>query len=124
MLFGPACQLLRCQGKQFAARVGASLVCAAGLKQLVASDRDDYFSIAKRFASDAKLLSAVRQQLRDKRSKLSPYLTLEVIAVVLSNLKVSKFSLPLYLSTSLLGLSTSVSLTVILSVVIFSTPSG
>ena len=57
-------------GQQFAARVGASLVCAAGLPQLVASDRDDYFSIAKRFACDAKLLSAVRQQLRDKRSKL------------------------------------------------------
>lgn len=57
-------------GKQFAARVGASLVSAAGLKQLVAKDAEDYECIARSMAANPTRLAALRRGLEADRHTL------------------------------------------------------
>ena len=57
-------------GKQFAARVGASLVSAAGLKQLVAKDVEDYECIARSMAANPARLGALRRGLEADRLTL------------------------------------------------------
>jgi predicted O-linked N-acetylglucosamine transferase (SPINDLY family) len=59
-------------GRVHAARVGASLLSAAGLPDLVARDADGYVAAAVRLAQDAGRLAALRSGLREqmKRSPL------------------------------------------------------
>lgn len=51
-------------GSQFAARVGASLVKAAGCNDLVAKDQQDYFDIAFRLATDPTYRGSVKEHLK------------------------------------------------------------
>lgn len=59
--------LVTCPGESFASRVGASLLKAAGLPELVASNLDDYYRIAVELASDAQRLGELRGRLRAQR---------------------------------------------------------
>jgi len=55
--------VLTAAGRTFAARVGASLVSAAGLPELVARDSRDYAGIAIRLGRDRTLCLALREKL-------------------------------------------------------------
>ena len=55
--------LLTCPGRTFAGRVGASLLHAVGLPELVAASSQEYESLALALASDAERLGAIRQKL-------------------------------------------------------------
>lgn len=55
-------------GDTFASRVGASLVMAAGLPELVASDEAGYEALALGFYRDRSKLAALRQRLVDARA--------------------------------------------------------
>jgi predicted O-linked N-acetylglucosamine transferase (SPINDLY family) len=57
--------MVTCRGDTFAGRVGASLLHAAGLPELVASNLDDYAAIALRLARDPDALPAIRRTLAD-----------------------------------------------------------
>jgi predicted O-linked N-acetylglucosamine transferase (SPINDLY family) len=50
-------------GKQFAARVGASLVSAAGCGELVASSEDEYYRLALRLANDKSYRGRLKAKL-------------------------------------------------------------
>jgi protein O-GlcNAc transferase len=52
-------------GDAFAARVGASLLAAVGLPELIAKDADGYERLALELARDATALRAVRRKLAD-----------------------------------------------------------
>ncbi|MDB5723779.1 MAG: repeat-containing protein [Novosphingobium sp.] len=54
-------------GRQFAARVGASLLHAAGLPDLVTTNAEDYAELALDLATTPAKLAAVRQRLADNR---------------------------------------------------------
>jgi predicted O-linked N-acetylglucosamine transferase (SPINDLY family) len=56
-------------GRQFAARVGASLVNAVGLPELIAKDEADYEEKALTLANDTEALVALRGKLMSKRLK-------------------------------------------------------
>jgi len=58
-------------GEQFAARVAASIVSAAGLNELVAVSIEDYFDKVLKIASDKKYRQDLRQKVEDAR-KNSP----------------------------------------------------
>jgi len=60
--------LLTCLGKTFAGRVGASLLHAIGLPELVASSLAEYEAIALALARDAEALARVRTKLVTNRS--------------------------------------------------------
>lgn len=53
-------------GDRHAARVGGSLLTAAGCGDWVAGDADEYVAIAQRLASDRVKLAALRTDLRDR----------------------------------------------------------
>lgn len=55
-------------GEGFASRVGASLVQAAGLPELVTHDERAYFELALALANDAARLASIRQRLAANRS--------------------------------------------------------
>ena len=55
--------VVTCLGETFAGRVGASLVTAAGLPELVAHSLDEYEALALKLARDADALSAVKAKL-------------------------------------------------------------
>jgi len=55
-------------GEAFAARVGASVVAAAGLPELVAPDLDRYAALAIELCRDPGRLAALKGRLRDTRS--------------------------------------------------------
>jgi predicted O-linked N-acetylglucosamine transferase (SPINDLY family) len=55
-------------GEHFASRVSASLLGAAGLKELVASDVDGYVELALRFAANAEWRNSVRSRLAAARA--------------------------------------------------------
>jgi predicted O-linked N-acetylglucosamine transferase (SPINDLY family) len=55
--------LLTCPGRSFASRVGASLVTAAGLAELIADSFDDYERLAIGLGRDPNRLRAVRAKL-------------------------------------------------------------
>jgi protein O-GlcNAc transferase len=57
-------------GDTFASRVAASLLCAAGLPELVAHSWDGYFSLARSLATDPQRLSALRARLSEAPAKL------------------------------------------------------
>ncbi len=59
--------LVTCQGNAFAGRVGASLLRATGLGELVTHNLPDYEALALRLATDAALLGAFRQRLAQNR---------------------------------------------------------
>jgi predicted O-linked N-acetylglucosamine transferase (SPINDLY family) len=60
--------LLTCMGNTFAGRVGASLLHAIGLPELVASSLAEYEAIALALARDAEALARVRTKLVTNRS--------------------------------------------------------
>lgn len=61
------------EGRGHAARVGASLLTAAGLPEWIARDTDGYVAIATRLAADLPALTATRRALRERVAR-SPLL--------------------------------------------------
>jgi predicted O-linked N-acetylglucosamine transferase (SPINDLY family) len=55
-------------GESFVARVGASLVSAAGLDELIAFDRDSYVAMAGALARDPTALRALKERLAENRA--------------------------------------------------------
>ena len=60
--------VLTCAGDSFAARVGASLVRAVGMPELITSSLEDYEALAIELARNPGRLAALREQLRQNRS--------------------------------------------------------
>ena len=60
--------VVTCQGTAFAGRVGASMLKAADLPELVTSSLEDYEALALKLATDPALLQATRRKLADNRS--------------------------------------------------------
>ncbi|HEY4918630.1 MAG TPA: hypothetical protein VII40_00865, partial [Xanthobacteraceae bacterium] len=60
--------LITCMGSTFAGRVGASLLHAAGLPELVTTSLEDYETLARKLASDPAMLAATRAKLGSNRS--------------------------------------------------------
>jgi protein O-GlcNAc transferase len=63
--------VLTCRGKAFAGRVGASMLRAVGLSELVTDNLADYETLALRLATDARLLGTIREKLV-KNSRTRP----------------------------------------------------
>ena len=59
--------LLTCAGGTFAGRVGASLLTAVGLGDLVTHSLDQYEALARRLAAEPALLASVRGRLESNR---------------------------------------------------------
>jgi protein O-GlcNAc transferase len=59
--------VLTCPGDTFASRVGASLLLAAGLPELIASDLDAYVETAVRLGRDAEARAALRAEVVERR---------------------------------------------------------
>jgi predicted O-linked N-acetylglucosamine transferase (SPINDLY family) len=59
--------VLTCQGQAFASRVAGSLLNAVGLPELVTHSLADYEALARRLATDAALLGALRAKLAQNR---------------------------------------------------------
>src|ERR1700687_5606462 len=59
--------LLTCAGTTFAGRVGASLLHAAGLPDLVTQNLEEYEALALKLATDRELLQSIRRKLRENR---------------------------------------------------------
>jgi predicted O-linked N-acetylglucosamine transferase (SPINDLY family) len=59
--------IVTCQGTAFAGRVGASLLHAVGLEELVTHTLVDYEALALRLATDAPLLGGIRRKLEQNR---------------------------------------------------------
>jgi predicted O-linked N-acetylglucosamine transferase (SPINDLY family) len=59
--------VLTCCGETFASRVAASLLTAAGLPELIVSDRSTYEEVAISIAADARRLAAIRNRLAAAR---------------------------------------------------------
>src|SRR5262249_27438769 len=57
--------VVTCPGRTFAGRVGASLLRAVGLPELIARDLDEYASIAAKLATDRESLRVVRRKLAE-----------------------------------------------------------
>ena len=60
--------LVTCPGAAFASRVGASLLNAAGLPELIVHDLDAYRELAVRLAEDRALLATYRMKLEQNRT--------------------------------------------------------
>lgn len=60
--------MVTCIGNLFQARVGASLLYAAGLTELVASSEEDYFSKANRVCKDPNYLAQLKHRLATARA--------------------------------------------------------
>lgn len=59
--------VLTCPGEHFASRVGASLLEAVGMPELIMATFEDYKAEAIRLARKPKALTAIRKKLADKR---------------------------------------------------------
>ena len=59
--------VLTCMGNSFASRVGASVLRAVGLPELVATDEPSYQELAIALARDAPRLAELRRRLREQR---------------------------------------------------------
>ena len=59
--------MVTCRGESFSGRVGASLLTAAGLPELVTENLEDYGALARRLAEDNELLGRYRQRLARTR---------------------------------------------------------
>ena len=60
--------VVTCIGSAFPGRVGASLLKAVGLPELVTGNLEDYEKLAAELASDASLLHAARRRLEENRA--------------------------------------------------------
>jgi len=60
--------VITCAGDTFAGRVGASMLKAAGLPELVTTSLDDYEALARNLATEPELMSSIRRKLADNRS--------------------------------------------------------
>jgi protein O-GlcNAc transferase len=63
--------LLTCQGNSFASRVGASLLLAAGVPELITTSLDAYTALGIALARDPARLTALRERLRATRDRFS-----------------------------------------------------
>jgi predicted O-linked N-acetylglucosamine transferase (SPINDLY family) len=61
---------LTCRGTSFCGRVGASLLSAAGLPELIADDMTAYEALALSLARDPEKLGAIRAALQSRQSAL------------------------------------------------------
>jgi predicted O-linked N-acetylglucosamine transferase (SPINDLY family) len=59
--------VLTLRGKSFAGRVGASLLTAAGLPELITETQSDYEALALRLATDGAVLKGLRARLQQDR---------------------------------------------------------
>ena len=59
--------IISCAGSTFAGRVGASLLHAVGLPELVTHSLDAYEALALRLARDISALAAIKGKLRRNR---------------------------------------------------------
>jgi len=59
--------VVTCAGTAFAGRVGASLLKAAGLPELITSNLEDYEALALELATDRARLAAIRRKLDETR---------------------------------------------------------
>jgi predicted O-linked N-acetylglucosamine transferase (SPINDLY family) len=59
--------MLTCRGDTFAGRVGASLLHALGLDELVTDNLEDYEALAMRLATDSAFLADIRRKLEQNR---------------------------------------------------------
>jgi predicted O-linked N-acetylglucosamine transferase (SPINDLY family) len=59
--------VLTCMGETFASRVGASLLTACNLPELITSAPQDYLARASELARDPARLGAIRRKLQDTR---------------------------------------------------------
>jgi protein O-GlcNAc transferase len=59
--------VLTCQGEAFAGRVGASLLSAIGLRELVTHSLAEYEAVALRLAQEPQLLASYRARLAENR---------------------------------------------------------
>ena len=62
--------VLTCAGEAFAARVGASLLRAVGLPELITTTRAHYEALAVELARDTQRLAGIRQRLAAQRTTL------------------------------------------------------
>jgi protein O-GlcNAc transferase len=60
--------VITCTGSTFAGRVGASLLKAAGLPELVTSSLEEYEALAAKLATDPSMLDAIRRALAKNRT--------------------------------------------------------
>jgi protein O-GlcNAc transferase len=60
--------VLTCPGQAFAGRVGASILRAAGLSELIVSSIVEYEALARKLANDRPLLESIRSKLARNRS--------------------------------------------------------
>lgn len=61
--------MVTCPGSLFASRVAASLLTAAGVPQLIASDMVEYEELAVELATNRPKLAAIRAQIEASRYK-------------------------------------------------------
>jgi predicted O-linked N-acetylglucosamine transferase (SPINDLY family) len=59
--------VLTCAGTAFAGRVAASLLDAVGLRDMIATSRDDYIAAAVRLAKAPEALRDIRERLAAQR---------------------------------------------------------
>ena len=59
--------MLSCAGQAFASRVGASLLNAIGLPELVVNSLEDYEALALALVAEPARLTALRQRLAENR---------------------------------------------------------
>jgi predicted O-linked N-acetylglucosamine transferase (SPINDLY family) len=65
--------VLTCRGKAFAARVGASLLTALGLPELIAPNLPSYATRAMELANDPAQIQTLRQKLAAQLSASSMF---------------------------------------------------
>ncbi len=65
---GAGLPVLTCRGATFAGRVGSSLLCAAGLPELVTDSLEEYEALALKLATDGDLLRSIRRKLEANRA--------------------------------------------------------
>jgi predicted O-linked N-acetylglucosamine transferase (SPINDLY family) len=68
--------LVTCAGRAFAGRMGASLLNAVGLPELITTDLDAYEALALKLATDRALLDSIRRRLSQNR-ETSPLFDVE-----------------------------------------------
>jgi predicted O-linked N-acetylglucosamine transferase (SPINDLY family) len=61
--------VVSCRGRTFAGRVGASVLAAAGLKELVAADLGEYFRLARDLALAPAARESIRMRLLQSRCR-------------------------------------------------------
>jgi predicted O-linked N-acetylglucosamine transferase (SPINDLY family) len=68
---GAGLPVLTCRGETFPGRVGASMLHAVGLPELVTNNLEEYEALAAKLATDRELLRSVRRKL-DANRRTSP----------------------------------------------------